>query len=759
MGTKKRKKKKNKQIIKTNKKKKLLLHHNVKDIDTKKTWGFFILFIITVTFISYASCLNGTWALDDPVISKVEKIKNFKDFFTFRGISYLTFYINYITDKSRSLNILRITNILIHIINSLLLAFVINITLSKFLEIKGTNKFRYFIVFFISIIFALHPINAYAVSYIIQRMSLLATLFFLLSIITYIFSYLTKTKSIKLLLNITTLFLLGMGILSKENVIIGIFLILLYDYIFINKLKIKIVLSKNSFFWISAIVLMFIFLFYFGYYNTFISLLDIYVHPNTIMSHKVWMATDVNWTPFEHILTEFRIVGKYLILIILPLSSLSVLDAWGYPLSHKITDPPITFLAFSFIIFCLIFSFIKRKKFPFLFFGIYWYFIGISLESFVAVGADLYFEHRNYLPFIGILIAFSCFLYRYLSTNIGKNIIFLSLFIVTILGFLNFQKNSIWKDRETLYLRIVKNAPYNTRAIVTLAKIFDENLKYPEAEFYFKKAYKLALIKRETHFFQESAIGLGCLYIKKEDLKEVSMIIKAFNKYYPNSPKLLILTGLYFCSKNQIEKGLKYFFIGLKNLNEYKEIALYLSSLGDIYKRFWKFDEAAKFYKKALKFNPYSDNSLYGLAYINMIKGKYDQSEDFIERMLLKKEHYLGLSLKAQIALLKKDDVNKALLYATKAMANFPSMPEPYLVMGMIMLYKDNTNKAEEFFKLAKGQWLKAKNYEILFYKTVIHILKNQKDKANFLFKKILNDPQAPDGLKNYLKLKITNIN
>jgi hypothetical protein len=43
----------------------------------------------------------------------------------------------------------------------------------------------------------------------------------------------------------------------------------------------------------------------------------------------------------------------------------------------------------------------KRKKLPFLSFGILWYFIALSLESFIAVGSDLYFEHRNYLPAAG----------------------------------------------------------------------------------------------------------------------------------------------------------------------------------------------------------------------------------------------------------------------------------------------------------------------------------------------------------------------
>jgi tetratricopeptide (TPR) repeat protein len=74
--------------------------------------------------------------------------------------------------------------------------------------------------------------------------------------------------------------------------------------------------------------------------------------------------------------------------------------------SRGLTQPLSTLYSIATIIALLIFALLVRKKHYIISFGILWFFAGHSLES-TFFPIELYFEHRNYLPSIGIVIAFS----------------------------------------------------------------------------------------------------------------------------------------------------------------------------------------------------------------------------------------------------------------------------------------------------------------------------------------------------------------
>ena len=117
-------------------------------------------------------------------------------------------------------------------------------------------------------------------------------------------------------------------------------------------------------------------------HKTLGDLVRLFLDLNTPLTKKGWTAVDVYWTPLQHILTEFRVVSRYIFLIFLPLPQFLVFDWWGFPISQGIREPLTTLSSLLLLLSLLVFSIWKIKRFPFLCFGILWYLSAISLEQF-----------------------------------------------------------------------------------------------------------------------------------------------------------------------------------------------------------------------------------------------------------------------------------------------------------------------------------------------------------------------------------------
>ena len=214
---------------------------------------FFALALLSISiFLAYSNSLNGTWALDDIVTNKPVGIKDIHDFVGFRKVAYITFLLNQSIAPFSPANF-RLFNILIHILNTALVYVLAYWTIILRLrdpeyqtqkEIRAgkskghlsltSEKQAFYIALFSSVIFGLHPININAVAYIVQRMASLATLFVLLSLLCYISATLSSNKLKSGLMYLLCSIFVVVGIFSKENAVMAVLLIILYDYVFLS---------------------------------------------------------------------------------------------------------------------------------------------------------------------------------------------------------------------------------------------------------------------------------------------------------------------------------------------------------------------------------------------------------------------------------------------------------------------------------------------------------------------------------------------
>ena len=133
-----------------------------------------------------------------------------------------------------------------------------------------------------------------------------------------------------------------------------------------------------------------------------------------------------------------------------------------FPISRGLLNPISTVASLLGIAMLLYFAVGSRKRWPFVSLGILWFFVGHSLEA-GPIALELYFEHRNYLPLLGPLIAI-CSLLPLLSTKLRR---LLPLIIVLFIGmesFLTWQSAVPWGNEARLMQTALVEHPDSLRA-------------------------------------------------------------------------------------------------------------------------------------------------------------------------------------------------------------------------------------------------------------------------------------------------------
>jgi len=299
-----------------------------------------------------------------------------------RIFSYFTLALNYYFG---GLNVFgyHLVNLLIHIASGVFLYgfLLLTFNLPSLKEKYGSISYK--VALFSSLIFISHPIQTQSVTYIVQRMSSMAGMFYLLSLILYIKGRLSTGRPRVLYFGGMVVSYL-LGVFSKENVAILPLFIGLYEFYFFKGKKVLYIL-------IGTLLVLGAF--------------------ELILWGKRYMDVIVEgyqyrtFTMSERVLTQFRIVLYYVTLLVYPHPSRLNLD-YDFPISKTIFDPPTTVISMLVIAGVLGYSIWIAKKKPVLSFFVLWYFGNLVLESSIFP-LEMVYEHRLYLPAVGPFVLFS----------------------------------------------------------------------------------------------------------------------------------------------------------------------------------------------------------------------------------------------------------------------------------------------------------------------------------------------------------------
>ncbi len=708
-------------------------------------------FLFIATFIAYSSSLNGTWALDDGYIGQFQNISSVLNLrLGYRKIAYLTFQVNKLIDPFRPLNY-RLLNILIHIVNAMLVYRLAYLTL-RLPGLKDEyGRYAYAVPLVSAAIFALHPININAVTYIIQRMASLATMFVLLAVLSYISARKAESMARSAGFYAATALFVILGIFSKENGIMAIPLIILYDFFFLKK-DLKKNLIQAGIGAVAVLLALGVSYFFLDLKKQFISIAGTWIGFNRPITPSGWTAVDVYWTPLQHVLTEFRVIARYMLLLFAPLPRFLVFDWWGFPVSSGIANPLSTMTSLLGIGALLTFAVYKRKKLPFLSFGILWYFVALSLESFVAVGSDLYLEHRNYLPVTGLFFGISAQLMtiRALRERIlNRKTLWSGTVILSVsLGLLTFQRNMDWKDSVTLWSDTVSKTHEDVRAIIALGNAHLNQSNIDVAKENYELAMKISLSRKRAKYFDDSIYSLGMVDLFMGRIEEAKKVIDIMDKRI-ESDRLEILKGFYSSLSGDPDGAIRRYESILPSVSVMDRVIV-LTLMGDAYSRKGSGENAIKCYTDALRIDPSFAAAYYGLSSVYMSMKDVDKAYYFIEKTLALDPHNaLALSQMADILLVKKEPLGRAREYAARAVANSPVFYQPYLTMGSVLIVIGREDAADEYFRKAKEHGVQ--DYLIPFSKARSYFMRGEKQKVKAYLEEVLSSKDTPEDLKKTL--------
>lgn len=347
--------------------------------------------IAALILIAYSNTFTAAFHFDDnPSIVENPYIKRVTwDNFTqmlhgTRPVVNLSLMLNYAVS---GMNVVgwHIFNIGFHIANSCFVFLLILWTLELPTLSQGYGDKARRMALFGALLFGLHPVQTEAVTYIISRTELLAAFFYLATILLFIKGATTRRFGYYFGALLTAALAMG----SKEWAVTLPATLFLYDLLFLSNGSFKTAMKRWKAHGLVALswgVLM-------------------YTMSTTKLSGAGFSVVGTNnITPWSYLLTSCNVLWTYIRLLFIPIEQ--NLD-YEYPLSRSLFEFPtiLSVIGHLLVIGAAIWVFMKRK-WTLIPFGLAWFYITMSpTQSFVPI-LDVIFEHRVYLPSIGIFIAF-----------------------------------------------------------------------------------------------------------------------------------------------------------------------------------------------------------------------------------------------------------------------------------------------------------------------------------------------------------------
>jgi len=412
---------------------------------------YILLVIVLLGFVLYANTLHSEFVFDDQgnIISNTD-IKNFFDLNSLwaktqtRFIPYATLALNYFLGGMDPFGY-HLFNVVIHIVTSIAVFFLIDILFATpRLKDRYDARQARLIAVFSSLVFLSHPLQTQAVAYIVQRIASLAALFYILATYFYVRSRIQNSRGYYL----TALALTFVAMVTKENCYTLPFMFLFIELgLFYEGREALGKQLKNLLPFAVTLVIIPLLL----------------VQGFELRTTIAGITKETSLIPRgQYFLTQINVLRTYLRLLVLP---------WGqnvdydYPLSGGFLEAT-TFFSFVLLLLILGYALVSFRKDRLISFGIFWFFITVSVESSFIPINDVIQEHRVYLPMAGFCLYLTLWLYRLLR-NAKAYIIGMTV-IVLIFSFLTFRRNEVWQTETGLWQDALSKSPHKYRVLNSL---------------------------------------------------------------------------------------------------------------------------------------------------------------------------------------------------------------------------------------------------------------------------------------------------
>lgn len=613
-----------------------------------------LLLLALIALAAYSNTLHAPFVFDD-ISSIVDNgvIKDLSRFFSEgrafnprRVVGYFTFALNYRVGGLDTFGY-HVVNLGIHILSGWTVYFLVGVTLkTPFFSGEGREKLA-LLPLFVALLFIAHPVQTQAVTYIVQRLASLVALFYLLSLLLYVKGRLSlgteqeQGSSAATGMLRPVLFFLGAVVFAvlaaqtKEIAATLPLIVLLYEFCFFKPSK-----KRNLILLVSLLLCALL---------AGAALVGAGKPLGDLLSDVNELSRETgSITRGAYLLTQFSVIATYLRLLLLPVRQ--NLD-YDYPVYHSLFVPPVFFslLLLLALIGAAAWLFyrstpygLKRPELPsakllqtahhfrLIAFGIFWFFITLSIESSIIPIADVIFEHRLYLPSVGAFTALVAAALLLFKGSSPKAFAAGAAVVTVLFAVATWQRNQVWESQVRLWGDVVEKSPGKSRANDHYGVALSTAGRVEEAAGYLNKAVEI----NPRNWF--ALYNLGRML---DEMGNIDAAISCYQAAIGLNPELAVAhnnLAVDYLIKGDEEQAIRLYNVVLKLKPEFAEAH---NNLGYVLKGRGKVDEAIGHFQAAIR-----SNGDYAKAYNNLgeayqEKGELDQAiSQFEEAVRLRPE-------------------------------------------------------------------------------------------------------------------------
>lgn len=463
-----------------------------------------------------------------------------------RPLANISFALNHYFHQDKLLGY-HLVNIIIHVLTGIFLYLFLKITLSL-PTVRSGYRNHSLIAFFAALIWMVHPIQTQSVTYIVQRMTSMASMFFLLSLLLYLKGRLAQKnqRGWPWFVGCGVAAIVSLG--CKETAATLPFFIFLYEWYFFQDLG-RAWIKRHVYFIIVPLILLTMLAFLYQWS----------LNPLTVILSDY---EDRDFTMSERVLTQFRVVMFYLSLLIYPRLSRLNLDH-DFQISHSFIDPITTLLSMGAIVGFLGLAVLIAKRERLISFCILWFFGNLVIESSI-IGLELVFEHRNYLPSMLFFLLFIILAYKYIRRDWAIVGALSTAALLLSLG--SYQRNNVWREPVTFWKDCAQKSEKKARPNYNLANALSREQNYDEAVQYYYQVIKI----KENHL---SALNnLGNALAAQGKFEEASEPFQRALKINPLDAMANYNLGSVLAARGQFDKSMVHFTEALRVNPKFAEV-------------------------------------------------------------------------------------------------------------------------------------------------------------------------------------------
>jgi tetratricopeptide (TPR) repeat protein len=538
-----------------------------------------------------------------------------------------------------------------------------------------------------ALLFVAHPIQTQAVTYIVQRFTSLATLFYLLAVVCYLRWRLTDpTDRIRYAWYWSAVGATILAMKTKEISFTLPFMVLLVEGVCFRG-TVRERLAALAPFLLTLPIIPLAFSGALG--DTEVGL----TRETTAISRLSYFAT------------QLPVVVTYLRLLAVPIHQ--TLDH-EYPIYSSLVDPAVA-LSGALLLGLLgaaIVLIVRSQNFRLSGLGLLWFFLALSVESSIIPIRDVLVEHRLYLPSVGFLLAVSgAVVGRFprwkqaVAVTIGL--------VIVLLACATYQRNRVWKDEVTLWTDVVAKSPSKPRPRNNLGNAYLKQGRYPDAVREFLTAIELRPDFAEAHNnlcivytrqgrfdeamtecgaavqlspkLAEARANLGNVYFKQGMFAAATTEFLAARQLKPEDPRVHRGLGDVYAKEGQMDQAIAEYRAALHVDPSLPDVH---NSLGIVYAQQGRLDEAIGEYKTALTLDSDYAEARNNLGNAYALQGRWEEAIKETSEALRLQPDYPEAHYNLGSAYLQQGRISEAIQEFLTGLRLNPDFPEAHYNLG-----------------------------------------------------------------------------